>query len=75
MVKPDIVPLGDTAHEVFAESDQVAVFRCDRGCLHFQFGPVTVTLTLEEFTEIAAVVLCAAERLHLGTAAHAAQEN
>jgi hypothetical protein len=71
----DSGPLGDSVHEVFAETDQVAVFRCDRGCLHLQFGSVNITVTLEEFTEIAAVVLCAAERMQTGTLLHTAQDN
>ncbi|MGH9158789.1 MAG: hypothetical protein ACRD2X_02220 [Vicinamibacteraceae bacterium] len=75
MAQQDGMPLGDSVHEVFAETDQVAVFRCDHGCLHLQFGSVNITVTLEEFTEIAAVVLCAAERMQIGTLVHAAQEN
>jgi hypothetical protein len=71
----DSRPLDDSVHEVFAETDQVAVFRCDRGCLHLQFGSVNITVTLEEFTEIAAVVLCAAERMQTGTLLHTAQDN
>lgn len=75
MAHRDGMPLADSLHEVFAETDQVAVFRCDRGCLHLQLGSVNITVTLEEFTEIAAVVLCAAERIPIGTLAHAAQDN
>lgn len=49
--------------EMFAESENVSVYRCERGCLHLTIGPLGLRLSLAEFAEIAAVVLCAAERI------------
>lgn len=51
------------AVDVFAESQNVSVYRCAMGCLHFTIGPVAMRLTPAEFAEIAAVVLCAAEQM------------
>lgn len=61
---------GCDAVEMFAESDRVSVYRCELGCLHFTIGPLALRLTPSEFAEIAAVVLCATERLQLGAHPH-----
>ena len=50
-------------HETLAESEHVSVARCDGGSIHLQMGPVTLSLTANEFAEVAAVIVCAIERL------------
>ena len=46
----------------------MAIVRCRSGSVHLQIGPVTLTLTPNEFAEVAAVVVCAIERLQQRTA-------
>jgi hypothetical protein len=50
-------------HEVLAESEHVSIARCTGGTIHLQMGPVTLSLTPNEFAEVAAVVVYAIERL------------
>jgi len=52
------------AAEVMAESENVSVVRCGSGGLHVHIGPMAVALSPTEFAEVAAVILCAVERLH-----------
>jgi hypothetical protein len=56
------------SHEVLAESEHVSIARCGTGSVHLQMGPVTLSLTAAEFAEVAAVVVCAIERLQRGRA-------
>jgi hypothetical protein len=57
------VPSPTCPHEVLAESEHVSVARCAAGGVHLQMGPVTLSLTANEFAEVAAVIVCAIERL------------
>jgi hypothetical protein len=50
-------------HEVLADSRNVSIACCSGGGIHLQMGPVTLSLTASEFAEVAAVVVCAIERL------------
>jgi hypothetical protein len=43
-------------YQVLAEHGDVSVYRCDRGCLHLQFGNMNLRLEDEEFQELAAVI-------------------
>lgn len=59
--------------ELLAESAHVAIVRCRSGSVHLQIGPVTLTLTPNEFAEVAAVVVCAIERLQQRSASGSAR--
>jgi len=49
-------------YHVLAEHGDVSVYRCDRGCLHLQFGNMNLRLEDAEFQELAAVIGQAAAR-------------
>lgn len=49
-------------YQVLAEHGDVSVYRCERGCLHLQFGNMNLRLEDEEFQELAAVIGEAAHR-------------
>lgn len=57
-----LMPDENDPYEVLAEHGEVSVYRCDRGCLHLQFGNVNLRLEDEEFQELAAVISEAARR-------------
>lgn len=65
------------AHEprVLAESRNVSVSTCSGACVHLQFGRVAMSVTRQEFAEIAAVLRAAAERLQLESAPHGNQRH
>jgi hypothetical protein len=50
---------------VFAESENVSVYACSGGCLHLQLGRVSLTVTHDEFVEIATVLRAAREHMQL----------
>ncbi len=60
-----------SGHDLLAESTHVSIVRCGGGTIHLQMGPVTLSLTPAEFAEVAAVVVCAIERLQRRAAAPA----
>ena len=41
----------------------MSIARCGTGTVHLQMGPLPLSLTPNEFAEVAAVVVCAIERL------------
>lgn len=53
------------AARVFAESENVSVYACTGGCLHLQFGRVSLAVTHDEFIEIATVLRAAKEHMQL----------
>jgi hypothetical protein len=52
----DLPPNDNGPYRVLAESGDVSVYRCDRGCLHLQFGSMNLRLDDDEFQELAAVI-------------------
>lgn len=52
----NLEPEDNGAYQVLAEHGDVSVYRCDRGCLHLQFGNMNIRLEDEEFMDLAAVM-------------------
>ena len=64
------VPIEENgAYQVLAEHGDVSVYRCDRGCLHLQFGNMNIRLEDDEFMDLAAVLEEAILRINAPRAA------